>query len=128
MAHPFTAPLDSASLMSRLRARSPGGLRRSSGPSAGAYARQQRLGKGLLRALDELGPAGLARLRARPAQRQRRPGAMQDRVIKLSDEHVEITQALLEQRGLWPALDFAFQPLHQRTAETEDLFFDLGLS
>lgn len=126
MASLFTTPLDSASLMSRLRAR--GGIRRCSGPAAGAYARQQRLSRSLMRALYELGAEGLATLRARPAQRQRRPGAIQDRVMKLADQHVQITQALLEQRGLWPAVDFAFLPLHQRTEDAKTLFFELGLS
>ena len=128
MAALFTAPLDSASLMSRLRARSRTGLRRDFGPAAGAYARQQRLNKNLMRALHELGADGLATLRARAAQRQRRPGAIQDRVLKLDDQHVQITQALLDQRGLWNALDFAFLPLHQRMDEAKGLFFDLGLS
>ena len=126
MASLFTAPLDSPSLMSRLRAR--GGIRRCSGPAAGAYARQQRLNRGLMRALHELGADGLATLRARPAQRQRRPGAIQDRILKLEDAHVQITQELLNQRGLWPAIDFAFLPLHARAESAKDLFFELGLN
>lgn len=121
----FTPPLDSASAMSRIRARS-GTHRRGSPPAVGAWARQQRLIKGLLQALHLLGAGGLALLRQRP-ERQRRPSALSDRVLKLTDGHIEIAQALLDQRGLWPAVDFVFQPLHLRTENAPALSLELGI-
>lgn len=112
-------PLNNSGQLSRLRARN--GLRVSSSPAVGEYGRQQRLYRSLLGAVEALGDEGVRLLRERPAERQRRLSALTDRVLRLSDLHVRTAQALFDQQGLWPSVDFAYLPTHQRTQEHERL-------